>query len=328
VPRVARALHRRGLLEPAVGALLATARRGTATVLTYHRVNDDADPFFPSVPTAVFEEHMRHVARVYRVLPLEELAERLSRDDVPARALAITFDDGYRDNLTHAAPVLARFGLPATIFLATGFIGSGVVPWWDRLALAFKNGRRDELSAPGGGRLPLHTRAQRLAALESSLAHLKRLDDDRREAALAAILATLDGPAEAGAKTAMLNWEDVQALVGLGCSIGAHTVNHPVLSRVSPERARAEILGSRAAIAAACGRAPRAFAYPNGQPEDYTETTVELVRAAGFTCAVTTRFGVNTPATSPWELRRGGPWEHDLPTFAVKLAWYRAGGRR
>jgi hypothetical protein len=78
-------------------------------------------------------------------------------------------------------------------------------------------------------------------------------------------------------------------------------------------------------IESACGRAPRAFAYPNGGPEDYTETVKHLVREAGFTCAVTSRFGLNTRDTSPWDLRRGGPWEHHLPTFALKLAWYRTG---
>jgi hypothetical protein len=76
-------------------------------------------------------------------------------------------------------------------------------------------------------------------------------------------------------------------------------------------------------IEAACGAPPTAFAYPNGGSDDYTEAVTHLVREAGFSCAVTTRFGLNTAATSPWELRRGGPWEWHLPTFALKLAWYR-----
>ena len=76
------------------------------------------------------------------------------------------------------------------------------------------------------------------------------------------------------------------------------------------------------AIEAAVGHPPRAFAYPNGGEADYTAEVVDLVRAAGFTCAVTTKFGMNTESTSPWELRRGQPWEEDLPRFALKLAWY------
>ena len=79
-------------------------------------------------------------------------------------------------------------------------------------------------------------------------------------------------------------------------------------------------------IDAACGITPNAFAYPNGKREDYTLAIARLVRQAGFACAVTTRFGLNTRHTSPWELRRGGPWEHDLPTFALKLATLRLRG--
>jgi peptidoglycan/xylan/chitin deacetylase (PgdA/CDA1 family) len=100
-------------------------------------------------------------------------------------------------------------------------------------------------------------------------------------------------------------------------------VSHPILSQVSAEQAREEIFGSAQMIEAACGRRPRAFAYPNGRPEDYSQVVTALVREAGFSCAVTTRFGVNTAAVSPYELRRGGPWEPHLPTFALKLAGYR-----
>jgi peptidoglycan/xylan/chitin deacetylase (PgdA/CDA1 family) len=121
----------------------------------------------------------------------------------------------------------------------------------------------------------------------------------------------------------MLSWDDVHALMGLGVGIGAHTVSHPILSQLDPQEARAEIEGSWKAIRSHCGRPPRAFAYPNGRVEDYSDAVIAAVREAGFTCAVTTRFGVNTTATPLYELRRGGPWEHHLPTFALKLAGYR-----
>ena len=90
-----------------------------------------------------------------------------------------------------------------------------------------------------------------------------------------------------------------------------------------PEEAHAEVFQSRRMIEAACGRSPRAFAYPNGRPDDYNPAVLAVVREAGFTCAVTTTFGVNSRSTPPYELRRGGPWEPHLPTFALKLAAYR-----
>jgi peptidoglycan/xylan/chitin deacetylase (PgdA/CDA1 family) len=261
----------------------------------------------------------------YRVFAVEELVERMRRGAVPRNAIAITFDDGYRDNLTHAAPILARHGVPATIFLATGFIGTAEVPWYDRVAVAFKTTRESAWSAPWGARVPLGTTAERVRATEQTLAYLKRHPDDELRGAVDQLESALGAGDSQSLKNLMLRWDDVQALLGLGFSIGAHTVSHPILSRVSAERAWAEIAGCRQAIEAATGRAPRAFAYPNGTAEDYTPAVADMVRRAGFTCAVTTRFGMNTRATPPWELRRGGPWETHLPTFAFKLAWYRLG---
>jgi peptidoglycan/xylan/chitin deacetylase (PgdA/CDA1 family) len=296
----------------------------TFPVLAFHRVNDDGDPFFPAVPTAVFDRWMRHLARAYRVLPVEELAERVRRDGGPRDGIAVTFDDGYRDTLTHAAPVLARYGLRATVFLTTGSIGAADALWFDRLALAFKTTTRPRYEAPWGEVLPLGGPAERLRALDLLLAHLKRQPDAVLRETVRGTAEALGAPDRRGLKDLMLSWDDVQALAGLGFTIGAHTVNHPILSRVTLDRARREIEGSRAMIEAACGRPPRAFAYPNGGAGDYTPEIARLVEQAGFSCAVTTRFGVNSPATSPWELRRGGPWERHLPTFALKLAWYQA----
>ena len=312
-----------GLTTPLTWAAGRAHREPAFQILTYHRVNDDADPFFSALPTGVFEQQMTHVARTYRVLPLTELVEQLRRGGLPRNALAVTFDDGYRDNLTHAAPILARLRLPATIFLATGFIGTAEVPWFDRLAQGFKKSRHDRLHTPWDEELNLDAEPARLGAMARTLDRFKRLPDEDRRRELDAILSALGVNDQRYFKNLMLSWDDVHALSGLGWHVGAHTVNHPILSRVSPQRAWTEILGARTMIESACGVSPRAFAYPNGGPEDYTETVKQLVREAGFTCAVTTRFGLNTPTTNPWELRRGGPWEHHLPTFALKLAWYR-----
>ncbi len=189
--------------------------------------------------------------------------------------------------------------------------------------MSFKGTAASSIEAPWGERLPLRDAAGRLAALDRTLAQLKRLAEDEFERQLDALLTALAVGDPRWGKGLMLDWDDVQALIGLGFSIGAHTVRHPILSRVSLERARREIEGSRTMIASACGTSPRAFAYPNGQPEDYTGAVQRLVREAGFTCALTTRFGLNTRHTPVYELRRGGPWEHDVATFAFKLSLYR-----
>lgn len=292
-------------------------------ILKYHRVNDDRDPFFPSLPIEVFRQQMAYVARNYCVLTVEEIIERIGMGGLPRNAIAITFDDGYQDTLTHAAPILCRYRIPATVFLATGFIGVGECLWFDRLALAFKLTRERGVRLPDGQVMPLSTQPERLRALDMALAHLKRIPDDKRREGVASLLDQLAVRDPQPFKELMLSWDDVNALAKLGFSIGAHSVSHPILSRVTCDQLEKEILGSKIVIETLLGRPVKTFAYPNGGEDDYTDTVKRLVREAGFTCSVTTRHGVNTSDDDRFELKRGGPWEHHLPTFALKLAWYR-----
>jgi peptidoglycan/xylan/chitin deacetylase (PgdA/CDA1 family) len=323
---VSSALYHSGILGPVATAVSYVSPSRGFPILTFHRVNDDHDPFLPALSTAVFAARMAHIAQHYRVLAVEELVERVRQGTTPRNALALTFDDGYRDNLTHAAPILARHRLPATIFLATGYIGTPEVPWFDRVALAFKRSLRMDVTLPGGQPLPLQTEGDRLAGLTLAMGWLKALPDEERRRAVERLEANLRPRGLERPKRVMLTWEEVDALRGLGFSLGAHTVTHPILSRLTPERAREEIQGSKDAIERTVGVPVRAFAYPNGGPEDYSSTTVRIVQECGFRCAVSTRRGLNGPATPAFELRRGDPWEAHLPTFALKLAYYRLTG--
>ena len=335
-----RVAHRELLTQRAARVLYATRGIGLASwvaghvrrrpvfpILTYHRVNDDADPFLPAMSTAVLDRHLNYVARAYRVLPLEDIVERAQKGSLPRNSLAITFDDGYLDNLTHAAPILSRYKLPSTIFLATGFIGTGMIPWFDRLAVGFKSTTTETVTAPWGPQFPVRNQAERLVALEHATNHIKTLADDELHRSVETLMETLDVPESAMPKRLMLDWNDVRVLTKLGFRVGAHTVNHVLLSRVPRDRAWTEIRDSRIAIEANLGSRPAAFAYPNGRSADYTRSTVELVQKAGFACAVTTRFGVNSGKTPVYELRRGTPWEPDVATFSLKLAMYRAAHR-
>ena len=291
-------------------------------VLTFHRVDDENDPFLPSLSTARFAARMAHIARHYTVLPLEDLADRARRGATPRNALAITFDDGYRSNLTHAAPILSRYGLPATIFLVSSYIGTPHALWFDRLALALKNSRRREVSLEESRPLPLTTVDERLRGLTAAQKYFKALPYRDHQPQLDRVLASLEPVAPEPPKRFMLSWDEVHALRGLGFSIGAHTETHPILSRLNPDDARREIEGSKRAIERALGKPVTTFAYPNGGVDDYTEATVRLVSEAGFACAVTTRRGLNTTATPPLELRRGGAWDMHLPTYALQTAYY------
>ena len=322
---VSSALYQTGLIGPVARAVARAHRKPRVPILPLHRVNDDNDPFMAAMPTAMFAARMAHIARHYQVLTVEDLAQRLQEGRAPHNALAITFDDGYRDNLTHAAPILNRLGLPATIFLVTGYIDTPRTLWFDRLAMAFKSSPARRVELFDGRVLALTTEAERLTALSAARALLKLVPEDERAASLEQLIQALR-PAPERPKRLMLGWDEVTALRGLGFSIGAHTVTHPIMSRLTPSQVRDEVYGSKAAIEEAVGAPVRAFAYPNGKPADYNEAVTEVVREAGFTCAVTTNRGLNDADTPVLELRRGGPWEEHVPTYALKLAYYHATG--
>jgi len=106
--------------------------RNTAVIVTFHRVQDTDSPEGLTVSVPMFERYCRFFARHFRVVSLRDLVDKLERGEKLNRELAITFDDGYRDNFENAAPVLEKYSLPATFFVVTQWIGSDVVPWWDR----------------------------------------------------------------------------------------------------------------------------------------------------------------------------------------------------
>ena len=121
----------------------------------------------------------------------------------------------------------------------------------------------------------------------------------------------------------MLTWDHVRIMHENDISFGSHTVTHPILSRVPISRARTELCISKRVIEEKLGCPVKTFAYPNGKEEDFNETTKLLLKEAGYICALTTIFGTNECNQDLFALRRGQPWEKDLPTFAVKLQWYK-----
>lgn len=294
-------------------------------VLTYHRVVPEPGPFMiDAVSCASFESQMRHVARAYRPLSLRTLIEQSRGGELPSRAIAVTFDDGYADNFRYAAPILKRWGIPATVFLVTDCIGTAVVPWHDRVLRAFATATAVEAPLPGSGeRLPLGAEAERRASAFRALAALKRMEEAERLQAVETIRDALGAPASQPSEALMLDWDQVRAMRQQGIEFGSHTVTHPILSRVTPERAWDEVHDSKRAIEASLGEEAALFAYPNGRSEDFTAENVAQIEDAGYRGALTTLLGPNGSESDPYRLRRGTPWRHDPAGFELQLALYR-----
>lgn len=297
------------LMRAAARTALPLATRGRLTILIFHRVLRAPDALLPELwPAAVFEDRMRWLRRAFNVLPLAEAVDRLTAGRLPARAAAITFDDGYRDNVEVAAPMLARLGLPATFFIADGYLDGGRM-FNDTVYETLRRWPAGgfELPLAEGGRVELSDAASRRAAADRLLAALKYLPPPERLRVCDELAARLGAQLPGDL---MMDSRQVPELERLGMSIGGHTVHHPILTALPTEKARAEIANNKARLEALVGHPITLFAYPNGGPgRDYAAEHVAMVREAGYTAAVSTAQGVATAATDRYQLPRYTPWD-------------------
>ena len=320
-----RGLYHSGLLRLTMA--LKEPRRGASAdghfqILVYHRVGPAPDPFMPALPASVFENHVRYLRKHFRVLSLTELLRAVAERQLPARAIAITFDDGYEDVYRHVFPIVCRVGVPITVFLATGFIDGEQPMWNDRIAAAIRDTTCEVLSdVPDVPPLPLTTLRARQEAVMATLGALKYRPLKERDELVERIANALQASSYQG--PGMLRWSQVGEMHKAGVEFGAHTVRHPILTSQSAAERWDEIVDSKRVIEEKLQSPALHFAYPNGTERDFDDLTKGLLRKAGFSSAVTMVFGVNTPATDAYELRRGGPWEEQLSLFATKLWWYR-----
>jgi peptidoglycan/xylan/chitin deacetylase (PgdA/CDA1 family) len=307
---------------PRVG--LERRREPSVRILYFHRVNDEADPFFPSSSVEQFEREIRYVAQNYRVVSLGEAVRRLSAGGPCEPVVALTLDDGYEDNCSVAFPILEKYGLAATIFLTTGALDSQKPLWFERLCLAIKktpHGSVDlELEIPR--RFHFRNDAERLSANSQIYGFLRNLPDCERQERLAEILRVLGVRDEGERDGKMLTWDQVRFLKSKGIDFGGHTVNHPFLSRLTPGNATWEVSECKRRIEFELQEPVEYFAYPSGREMDFSEASKQAVRDAGYRAAVSTLWGMNHPATDRMELRRGQPWEDQGSVFAAKFDWY------
>jgi peptidoglycan/xylan/chitin deacetylase (PgdA/CDA1 family)/CelD/BcsL family acetyltransferase involved in cellulose biosynthesis len=293
-------------------------------ILYYHGVNDERHPFFDAISTSLFEQQMRYLARHYKVVPLAEATRLLEEGGRPEMVVAVTFDDGYRDNYENAFPILNRYGLPATIFLTTGSLDSGEPLWFEQLAEAIQKTTREyiDLEFDIPRRFWLRTEAERLESKRRIFGLLRQMDTAACQERLEEVRRLLGPVAASERRNRMLTWDQVRKMKANGIDFGGHTVTHPFLSRLAPDKALWEVTECKRRIEEELQQPAGYFAYPNGQPEDFAASNKELLRAAGYRAAVTTIWGMNYQSSDRMELRRGGPWESSPALFASKLDWY------
>lgn len=273
-------------------------------ILNYHRAAGNT-----------LRHHFLYLRRHYRVLPLEAALEELFTPCEEAKRgdrrtlLAITFDDGYYDNYSHAFSIACELEVPITIFLVPGYIESGAHFWWLESQRIVKYSQVQEAIIEGNVYLLDREEERQVLShlIETRLLHASSVA--QREEwlnALRGILQVSEMVTEDERLALPLTWEEVQEMGKSNwISFGAHTMHHPVLSYLTdPAELRFEVVQCREALAQRLGLVVRTFAYPLGKWEQIGDTARTVVRQAGYRWAVTTLPGVNTARTDPYLLRR------------------------
>ncbi|MCB1768448.1 MAG: polysaccharide deacetylase family protein, partial [Candidatus Competibacteraceae bacterium] len=266
------------LFRTAFALALPAGPRASLSILIFHRVLPRPDPLFPGeMDAARFDALLGWLRDWFNVLPLAEAVARLRQGNLPARAAAITFDDGYADNHDVALPILQRHGLSATFFIAVGFLGGGRM-FNDTVIETVRRCEQPVLDLS-----PLDLGRHVVGSLEEKQQAIPALLNQIKYQPFAQRLETVGALADiAGVRLPddlMMTRQQVQALHKAGMGIGAHTVHHPILARLKPEEAEREITDSRDELQALLGEPVTLFAYPNGKPgADYRPEHVAMAR--------------------------------------------------
>jgi peptidoglycan/xylan/chitin deacetylase (PgdA/CDA1 family) len=309
---------------PQLAMLLRRAASPWLTVLTYHRVaapsagggaewTHGLDDGVVDVTADQLDRQLRFVKRWFHPIGVGELFSFVHAGKaLPPNPVLITFDDGYRDNHDIALPILARYGVPATFFVATDYVKRRRLFWWDRLALVIKRSPRNRLEVdyPEPLRLPLDD----LSAKRGAIVRLERIVKDHVGLDLERFI---DGVEHAAAVSLgfeeerrladenVMTWTHVAALRRAGMDVQSHTRTHRVLQTLDAEQLANELHGSRVELEAVLGERVRALSYPVGKSVRAAPHLRRAVRDAGYQLGFSNGTGVNRMcAFDPFDARR------------------------
>ena len=261
-------------------------------ILMYHGVVPDGTrpALWTQVEATRFDAQMRHLAGHRPVVPLRKLIDARGRQTLDPASVAVTFDDGYQNNLEVALPILDRYGIPATIFVTAGLVGTDELLWTDQIY-----DRMVPVRDPGG---------RRRRAAYAFIRELKVLPDAERRRVLHARLEALGGVPGAGRRHPR-RILDVDALKKLaatpGITIGSHGMTHALLTRLLPSQVMSELVRSKTALEAWVGASVDLVAYPDGASNAAVR---QAAREAGYVAGLTTEFRRLTPDDDPFALGR------------------------
>lgn len=294
-----------------------------AVVLMYHRVNDEASPFYPALRSAAFRRQLDYLTAAYRPDTFEGILEWFAEGAPGPSRMAVTVDDGYPDTHDVVLPELERRGIPATLFLSTQPPETGQALWIDQVSAMFEKTRAAavQLAWLGEAARPLTTVPERVAAARAACGRMKRVpaaEHARRLHDLASALLEPGAPPLAGPP--VITWDQVRRLAAGPVRIGGHTHRHLLVSTLDDDDLAREIGGAIDLIRTRVGCPVTTFAYPNGQPGDHDPRVYPLLEQAGIRGAVVAHGGAARPSDDRYAVPRFYTGEEYFPLFAARTA--------
>ncbi len=261
----------------------------------FHRVNPVRDKLWDPLPVEHFEKCIKYISEHYEIIQIAELPI-LGKDFKNHRYATISFDDGYKDNITFALPILNKYNIKATFFIITDSIEKNISSWSHVLEYLIQNSKKEEINlhldfiSEEFKTNRLGSNASRISLGIKIIPYLKTLNDQDRKLVIDAFMKELN---DVKIPELMMNWLDLQQLHKEGHYIGSHTVTHGLLDKMKDEKEiYYELSNSAEVIKNNIGHFPTILAYPVG---NYNATTIRLSKACGYTLGVGTKQNIYHP---------------------------------
>ena len=278
-------------------------------ILYYHRILDlqqefEYDRDVVSICPEIFDKQLKFLADNFHIVSFYELVDILQKSEsLPSNSLVITFDDVYKDFFETAYPLLTKYGLPSTLFLTTDYIDNIRMSWWDKVAYLINNTKKSTLNINDFGRFHIKDKSK-YKIIGVLIKRLKNMDEINKNIVIHNLKSQLDVDIDEKkiSTNLFLHWKDIRKMCNNGVELGAHTVTHPILTKIPIERAREEIINSKMKIEKETGESISIFSYPNGRAQDFNDEIIKILVDEGFKAAVTTIYGSNNPKADSFDI--------------------------
>ena len=286
----------------------------------YHRIGDgniELDQNVITTDRRNFEEQIKYLAKNYHIISFNELYSYCNEEEkIPENCILITFDDGYKDNYSVAYPILKKYNLKATIALTTGHIGSQELFWWDKIAYYINKTEVSHISTKDLGKISLKNKEKAIRNIQEKL---KNIDNHTKNKILNEI-EKKSGLSKPEIEDLFLSWEEIKEMSKNDITFAAHTVTHPIITRLSLSEAKKEIIDSKQEIEYRINEKVNVFVYPNGNQRDMSKEIDDFLKKTGFIFSLSTQYGANTLKPGLFRLRRVHiENDDDMLMFKIKV---------